>query len=65
MSEMTVKIALDSMSTYYKVEEDLKVFGRSACLITYAKPVAWKRPEIGKREVSAESNDPREAEDCR
>ncbi len=65
MSETTVKIALDSMSTYYKVEEDLKVFGRSACLITYAKPVAWKRPEIGKREVSAESNDPREAEDCR
>ncbi|XP_048061891.1 uncharacterized protein LOC125277522 [Megalobrama amblycephala] len=54
VSEMTVKLAFDSMSTYYTVVEDLKAFAGSACLITHAKPLLRKivHDELRKREVS-------------
>ncbi|XP_058623474.1 uncharacterized protein LOC131534545 [Onychostoma macrolepis] len=48
MSEMTVKLSFDNMSTYYNVAEDVKVVAGRACLVTNAKPV--------EREVSVGSD---------
>uniref|UniRef100_A0A673GRJ9 Si:ch211-165i18.2 n=1 Tax=Sinocyclocheilus rhinocerous TaxID=307959 RepID=A0A673GRJ9_9TELE len=51
VSEMTVKLAFDSMSTYYNVAEELKDFPGTPCLITYAKPLVGN-DELMKRDVS-------------
>uniref|UniRef100_A0A671PKD7 Uncharacterized LOC107704184 n=1 Tax=Sinocyclocheilus anshuiensis TaxID=1608454 RepID=A0A671PKD7_9TELE len=54
VNENTGKMSFDSMSTYYKVAEDVNVFTGSTCLITYAKPQVRKMDdERRKREVSA------------
>uniref|UniRef100_A0A673N0C1 Uncharacterized protein n=1 Tax=Sinocyclocheilus rhinocerous TaxID=307959 RepID=A0A673N0C1_9TELE len=54
VNENTGKMSFDSMSTYYKVAEDVNVFTGSTCLITYAKPQVRKmHDELRKREVSA------------
>ncbi len=45
------KIAFDSMSTFYSLAEELKVFAGSACLITYVKH-KFVHNELRKREVS-------------
>ncbi len=54
MNENTGKIAFDSMSTFYSLAEELKVFAGSYCLITYAKLLERKfvHDELRKREVS-------------
>lgn len=52
VSEMAVRLAFDSMSTYFNVAEDLKVVAGSACLITYARPVAWQQSELENMTVS-------------
>ncbi|KAG7334917.1 hypothetical protein KOW79_001513 [Hemibagrus wyckioides] len=57
VDENTGKIAFDSMSTYYSLAEELKVFALSACLITYVKSqVREIHDELRKREVSAGSD---------
>ncbi|XP_048022609.1 LOW QUALITY PROTEIN: uncharacterized protein LOC125252951 [Megalobrama amblycephala] len=52
VSQMTVKLAFNNMSTYFSVAEDLKVLAGSACLITHAKPLKIAHDELRKREVS-------------
>uniref|UniRef100_A0A671SGJ3 Si:ch211-165i18.2 n=1 Tax=Sinocyclocheilus anshuiensis TaxID=1608454 RepID=A0A671SGJ3_9TELE len=39
VSEMTIKLAIDSMSTYYNEAKNLKVSAGSSCLITRVKPL--------------------------
>ncbi|XP_056099737.1 uncharacterized protein LOC130078236 [Rhinichthys klamathensis goyatoka] len=51
VKEMTVKLAFDSMNTYYTMAEDLKAFAGSACLITHVKSPVGKLV-LRKREVS-------------
>nr|AFU81781.1 endonuclease domain containing-like protein [Ctenopharyngodon idella] len=53
VSEMTIKLAFDSMSAYHTETEYLKDSVRSACLITYAKPLM---KYISKRDMSEESD---------
>ncbi|KAI2647932.1 Endonuclease domain-containing 1 protein [Labeo rohita] len=52
LSQMTVKLAFDSMSTYY----NLKVLAGSASFITYGNPLRKKQGEPRKREVSTGSD---------
>ncbi len=54
VSEMTIKFAFDSMSTYYNVVKDLKVSAGSTCLITRVKPLV--RSDLRKRDISAMSD---------
>ncbi|KAI7797029.1 uncharacterized protein LOC130569003 [Triplophysa rosa] len=55
LSEMTVKLAFESMRTYVSVAENLKLnYGGVSCLITHAKPLV--RNYIGKRDVSGVSD---------
>ncbi|KAL1277436.1 hypothetical protein QQF64_024109 [Cirrhinus molitorella] len=54
VSEMTVKLAFDSMSTYYSAVKDLKISAGSACLITKVKPVV--RSDLRKRDISGMSD---------
>ncbi len=58
VNENTGKMAFDSMSTYYSLAEDLKIFAGSACLLTYAKPLVrtFVHDELRKREVSEGSD---------
>ncbi|XP_048039706.1 uncharacterized protein LOC125264448 [Megalobrama amblycephala] len=56
-SHSTVKLTFDSMSSYYRVTEELKVFAGSVCLLTHAKTqVRIMHDELRKREVSAGSD---------
>ncbi|KAF4116620.1 hypothetical protein G5714_004109 [Onychostoma macrolepis] len=54
VSEMTIKLAFDSMSTYYNVVKDMKVSAGSACLITLVKPLV--RSDLRKRDISGVSD---------
>ncbi|XP_050956532.1 uncharacterized protein LOC127157336 [Labeo rohita] len=59
VNENTGNIAFDSMSTYYDVTENLKIFTGSDCLITYVKSpgITSVHDELRKRQVSAWSDD--------
>ncbi|KAL1277440.1 hypothetical protein QQF64_024113 [Cirrhinus molitorella] len=50
VSEMTVKLSFDSMSTDYSAVKDLKITAGSACLITTVKPLVHS--ELRKRDIS-------------
>ncbi|RXN19671.1 endonuclease domain-containing 1 -like protein [Labeo rohita] len=54
VSQMIIKLAFDSISTYYNAVKDLMIFAGSACLITNMKPLV--RSGIGKRDVSGVSD---------
>ncbi|XP_073712869.1 uncharacterized protein [Misgurnus anguillicaudatus] len=56
VKEMTVKLGFGSMSAFYTVVEDLKVFAESTCLITFAKPRTPVNGELRKRDVSVVSD---------
>ncbi|KAI2647930.1 Salivary plasminogen activator alpha 1 [Labeo rohita] len=53
----TGNIAFDSMSTYYDMAENLKIFAGSDCLITYTKSTerTFVHDELRKRQVSESS----------
>ncbi|KAF4115261.1 uncharacterized protein LOC131537548 [Onychostoma macrolepis] len=51
VSEMTIKLAFDSMSTYNNVVKDMKLSAESTCLITLVKPQVR-----GKRDISGVSD---------
>ncbi|XP_059363236.1 uncharacterized protein si:ch211-165i18.2 [Carassius carassius] len=54
VSEMTIKLAFDSMSTYHNVAKDLKVSSGSSCLLTRVKPLV--RSDLRKRDISGVSD---------
>lgn len=54
VSEMTTKLAFDTMSDYFREADDLKAIAGVPCLITHAKPIA--RYNINKRDISGTSD---------
>ncbi|KAB5517709.1 hypothetical protein PHYPO_G00170330 [Pangasianodon hypophthalmus] len=54
VSEMTIKLAFDSMSTYHDVVKDLKVSSGSTCLLTRVKPLV--RNDLRKSNISGVSD---------
>ncbi|XP_073695264.1 uncharacterized protein [Garra rufa] len=53
--KMTANLAFDRMDDYYTVEDDLKPFSDSACLLTHVKPQVFN-DELRKSEVSEDSD---------